>query len=303
MRVYPSLKTIAVALAIALTSLPSVMAQNGAQVLKEKLLSIISDKNMQVGIAVIIDGKDTLVINDDRRYPMMSVFKFHQALAVVDYMERHDLPLSTHIYVDAADLKPDTYSPLRDRYPSGGEFTVAELLTYTLQLSDNNACDILFGYTGGVGATDAFVRALEYRNFAITATEADMHRDMRLCYDNWTFPSDSATLLEALVCGRILSDAGRQFIVETMIGCDTGKNRLLAPLQSEPIVVGHKTGTGDRNDHGRIIGCNDIGFVMLPNGHRYTIAVFVKDSAESESDTSRIIADISAAVYDYVKTL
>ena len=63
--------------------------------------------------------------------------------------------------------------------------------------------------------------------------------------------------------------------------------------------MGHKTGTGDRNAQGRIIGLNDVGFVVLPGGRRYTIAVLVRDSAESDEATARIIADVSEAVYRY----
>ena len=41
------------------------------------------------------------------------------------------------------------------------------------------------------------------------------------------------------------------------------------------------------------IGCNDIGFVLLPGGRSYSIAVFVKDSEENNRANSKIIADIS----------
>ncbi|MFR6429750.1 MAG: class A beta-lactamase, partial [Parabacteroides merdae] len=46
-------------------------------------------------------------------------------------------------------------------------------------------------------------------------------------------------------------------------------------------------------------GCNDIGFVLLPDGRTYSIAVFVKDSEESFAENSKIIADISRIVYEY----
>ena len=45
---------------------------------------------------------------------------------------------------------------------------------------------------------------------------------------------------------------------------------------------------------------NDVGFVYLPDGQSYTIAVFIKDSEESEAATARIIADISKTVYRHV---
>ena len=72
-----------------------------------------------------------------------------------------------------------------------------------------------------------------------------------------------------------------------------------SPLADKGVVIGHKTGTGDLNAKGQQIGCNDIGFVLLPDGRTYSIAVFVKDSEESFAENSKIIADISRIVYEY----
>jgi hypothetical protein len=77
------------------------------------------------------------------------------------------------------------------------------------------------------------------------------------------------------------------------------QDRLVAPLADKGVVIGHKTGTGDLNAKGQQIGCNDIGFVLLPDGRTYSIAVFVKDSEESFAENSKIIADISRIVYEY----
>ena len=65
-------------------------------------------------------------------------------------------------------------------------------------------------------------------------------------------------------------------------------------------VIGHKTGTSDLNSRQRWTGTNDIGFVRLPSGQRYVIAVFVKDSAEAPVTNARIIADISRTVFEHV---
>ena len=64
----------------------------------EKLLrEAIANKKAQVGIAVIINGEDTITLNNEVRYPMMSVFKFHQALSVIHYLEQNKLPLTTSL--------------------------------------------------------------------------------------------------------------------------------------------------------------------------------------------------------------
>ena len=231
----------------------------------------------------------------------MSVFKFHQALAVADYLDRNGLTPDTEIFIPEEELVPDTYSPLRKEFPEGEiSLSVSRLLEYSLQLSDNNACDILFEHTGGPAATDRYVRSLGLRNFAIAATEQQMHDDPQTCYENWSTPLEAAALLELLVTEQILTPTLREMIRQNLINCKTGADRLPKPLSGTGAVIGHNTGTSDRDERGIFAGTNDLGFVILPDGTRYTIAVFIKDSAENPETNARIIADISETVYRYV---
>lgn len=278
----------------------SLYAQNSSS-LSTQLQEAIKGKKAEVGIAVIIDQKDTVTVNNQVHYPLMSVFKYHQALAVADHLDRQNLPLETQLSISKEDLKPNTYSPLRDKHPNGGfDMSIAELLKYTLQQSDNNACDILFHYQGGTESVNKYIHSLGIHDCVITATEDEMHQDLSKCYQNWSTPLAAAELLETFLRKRLFANPYKMFIYQTMVECETGKDRLPAPLQNKGIIVGHKTGTGDRNSKGQQIALNDIGFVLLPNGHFYSIAVFVKDSEESSETNSRIIAEVSRIVYEYV---
>ena len=269
--------------------------------LETQLKEAIKDKKAEIGIAVIIDGKDTITVNNDIHYPLMSVFKFHQALAVADYITKQNQSLDTLLKIEKSDLQPDTYSPLRDKYPQGEiEMSIADLLRYTLQQSDNNACDILFNYQGGTDAVDKYIHSLSIQDCAIVGTESAMHEDLDLCYQNWSTPLAAAELLEIFRREPLFAKEYKDFIWQTMVECQTGQDRLVAPLLDKGVIVGHKTGTGDLNAKGQQIGCNDIGFVLLPDGRTYSIAVFVKDSEESFAENSKIIADISRIVYEYV---
>lgn len=267
--------------------------------LRRAIEAYLQDKQAQVGVALIVDGKDTLIVNDACRYPLMSVFKLHQAMAVAHYLRVRGLTLETPVSVRATELKPDTYSPLRDKYPQGGVMLpVSELLAYTLQLSDNNACDILFTHLCGVKETEHYVRSLRIGPFAIAANEDEMHRDLSRCYDNWSTPLAVARLLEMLFTHPVFADYAEEAFLRKMLSeCETGKDRLAAPLLHTGATIGHKTGTGDRNAKGQWIGVNDAGFVRLPDGRHYTLVVLVKDSEASLEETSRYIADISALVY------
>ena len=185
--------------------------------LSYRLKKVIKDKKAEIGIAVILDAQDTVTVNNDDRYPLMSVFKFHQALAVADYLDRNGLTPDTEIFIPEEELVPDTYSPLRKEFPEGEiSLSVSRLLEYSLQLSDNNACDILFEHTGGPAATDRYVRSLGLCNFAIAATEQQMHDDPQTCYENWSTPLEAAALLELLVTEQILTPTLREMILQNL---------------------------------------------------------------------------------------
>ena len=181
---------------ILLCLIPTLLFARQSQ-LKTLLEQAIKGKKAEIGIAVIIDGKDTVTVNNDIQYPLMSVFKFHQAVALADYMDKKRLPLGTLLPIKKSDLKPNTYSPLRDQFPQGGfEMSIADLLKYTLQQSDNNACDILFNYQGGPDSVNRYIQSLGIRDCEITHTENDMHEDLDLCCSNWSTPLAAAKLLE-----------------------------------------------------------------------------------------------------------
>lgn len=279
---------------------PSAPARSAAG-LQQELEAFVADKPASIGIAVIINGNRIITVNNGRRYPLMSVFKFHQALAVANRLRELRLPLDTKLWITARDLAPDTWSPLRDARPGGNfSISIADLLRATLQQSDNNACDILFERLCSVADTEAYIHGLESRDCAIRVTEAEMHADPANCRKNWTTPLAAARLLETFLTRDILPAASRAFIKDTMTGCVTGQDRLAAPLDGTGAIFGHKTGTGDREADGRLMACNDLGFVLLPDGRRYVIAVFISDSRATDAATARMLADISALVYRHV---
>lgn len=129
-----------------------------------------------------------------------------------------------------------------------------------------------------------------------------MHEDIS-SYLNWSSPLAAVRLLEVFLHRSLFEKTYKDFIYQTMVECKTGTDRLSAPLIGKDTTIGHKTGTGDRNSKGQLIAINDIGFVLLPNGRIYSIAVFVKDSEDSSQVCSEIIAEILRIVFEYVSGL
>lgn len=267
--------------------------------LRKRLHAYVDTLDATVGVAVITAEDDSLTVNNDIRYPMMSVFKFHQALAQSDYMAGKHLPLETRIRIKPEDLQlKGTWSPLRDKYPNGDvELTIADLMTYTLRQSDNLACDILFDRFMPPKAVDAFIKKQGIDDVSIQYNETAMSIDHDLCYGNWSTPYSAALLVDRFIDKKIVGDPYFTFIRDLMLGCATGTSRLAQPFKGQARQLGHKTGSGYVNEKGEIVACNDIGFILSANGDkRYVIAVFVRESGLPEKATEKIIATISGMV-------
>ena len=273
--------------------------------LQERLASYIQNKDARIGIAVIINGKDTVSVNGTREVPMMSVFKFPQSLAVADFCLKNNIELSDSIAIKGDEIKENTWSPMRERYGVRElKLPLTELLDYTLQQSDNNACDILFRFIGGTSVADSLMKSLGYEDILISHTEDEMHRDPYLCYLNRSTPIAMARLFDLFYRQDMRRESPvHEFIAASMMSCQTGLDRLPAPLILTDAKIGHKTGTGDINSQGRIMAVNDAGYIFLSDKTGYAIAVFVADSAYDMAETSKIIADISDIVFSSLNNI
>lgn len=266
--------------------------------LESQIKSIIKNKKATVGVAVLFDGKDLVAVNNDNQYPMQSVFKLPLAMAVLDYMEKNNLSMNAEVTIKKSDLMENTHSPLRDKYPEGNiTLPISELLKYSVSQSDNNACDILFDYVGGPTAVDKYMKGIGMANIAITCTERAMHAEPDRQYNNWITPTTAVMMIEKVREKDFYSPTAKEFLEKTLIETTTGPKKIKGYLP-EDIIVGHKTGTSGRNAAGLKGADNDIGFVLLPDGSGYSIAILIKDSMEDDKTNENMIARISRVVFE-----
>ncbi len=267
--------------------------------LENRINSIISGKRASIGVAVTgIEDDFLLSINGKKNFPMMSVYKFHIALAVLNKVDGGSLKLEEKILLKKKDLHPGTWSPLRDKYPNGGvSIPLSEIIEYTITQSDNNGCDILISLAGGTEAVKRFIETKGIKDFDIKATEKQCHESWNVQYSNWSTPVSAAALLKKFYDRKTVSSSSTEYLMNVMIRTSTGDKRIkgLIPPSAD---VAHKTGTSGRRN-GITPGTNDIGIVTLPNGKHFAIAVFVSDSRENNAVNERIIAEITKAVWDY----
>ena len=269
--------------------------------LKRQLEEIVGDRQGKFGVAVIFDGKDTVTFNNSSDYPMMSMFKLHEAIAVCHALDVRRAGLDEEIEVRRGELDPDTWSPMLKEYTEDSfNVTVGKLIDYILVDSDNNASNLLFDRVISTLETDRYIRSvLPQDDFRIVYRESDMKADISRSYDNRTSPLSYACLVDRLFTESVVSDVKQDFIRQAMGRCNTGMARIAAGLP-EGVSFAHRTGSGYINSRGEVIAVNDGGYVLLPSGKGYSIAVLVKDFGGDQEEAEKIIAQISKAVYEFI---
>lgn len=273
--------------------------------LQKSLHEFVADKDADIGVAVIINGTDTVEVNGNKPYPMLSVYKFPIALALADFYRLDSLTFEHPMNILPEDLHPDTYSPMTEKILASSlmssdtlRLPTRELLRYMLQMSDNNASDIVLKASGGPYSVSAHLEKHGIEGVHVKSSEDEMHTDNSLCYENSATPLALAALMDKF--DREFQDSLSIEIKQMMETCATGTERLAKPLIGGKEVIGHKTGTGFTLPDGRLMAVNDAGYVHLQDGRRYAIAVFVGNSGYDISGTEALIAEISKLVHEAI---
>ena len=269
-------------------------------VLQKKINQIVASKRATVGVGIMdFENEDTLTLNGKEHFPMQSVYKFHLALAILNLVDQRKLSLNQDIFVSKADMIPNLYSPIREKYPEGNvNLPLSEIIKYTVSQSDNVGCDRLFKLMGGTEKANKYIHKIGVKDVAILDPEARIQTDWSLQYKNYSTPFAAVQLLKKFHKENILSKNSQDFLYKIMVETTTGPTKIRGLLPREAIIA-HKTGFSGKNKEGLTGATNDIGVVTLPNGKQFAIAVFVSDSMEDEKTNDKMIAEIALAAWDY----
>lgn len=277
----------------------SAFASAQKSTLEQKINSITKGKQATVGVSVLgFENNFKYSQNGDKKLPMMSVFKFHMACAALDLVDKGRLSLDQKVFIKKSELY-NTWSPFKKQYPEGNiEITLSEVIDYTVALSDNNLCDILIDLIGGTQTVQKFMNSKGVKDFQIKHSERGMALNgWNSLYENYTSTNSTVQLLKKFYDGKLLSKKSTDYLMNIMLGTQTGTNKLVEQLP-KGTPAAHKTGSSSIKDNILTIAENDMGIITLPNGKHYAIAVYVSNSKESEAENCKIISNISKAVWD-----
>lgn len=289
---------------IILLALLPILGVSGSLSAQSKVQSSIASmaKNISGNLGVYAEVLETgqkNVYNDDKRFPMQSVYKFPIAMAVLHAVDQNKLKLSQRIPITSREYIPSNgYSPIRDKYPHGATITVSDLIKWSVSESDGSASDALLKALGGIAVANGYVQQLGIRDMRIAVTEKVQVANDEIQYQNYATPAAVGYLLKLFYIGQKLTDHSRSLLLGDMIRSPTGLHRLRG-LLPHGTVVAHKTGTAGTMMNGLTRATNDAGIITLPNGKHLVIVVFLSDSYATQAQRELVIARIGKMLFDF----
>jgi beta-lactamase class A len=239
---------------------------------EQQLSSLLADKSADVGVAALdLNTGESISIKGNTPFPMASTVKLTIAA----------------LYMSQVDHGQKTLDDTINGQP------VRKLMARMLIYSDNHAADILFGDVGGPHAVEAFLQDHGIHGVHVDRNIADLLASKRDLFDrrDSSTPIAMVDLLKRIYKGDLIKPESRNYILDLMAKCQTGKNRMkwLLPAGTP---VEHKTGTLNGL-------ADDVGFITMPDGHRIAVAIFTRGG----SNRPQTIAEAARAIYDGFKSL
>jgi beta-lactamase class A len=165
--------------------------------------------------------------------------------------------------------------------PVGTQFTVLEVVTKMITISDNTATNMLIAKLGGIEALNE-----RFRSWGLTTTVI-RNKLPDLEGTNTTSPKELGNLLGMVNQGNLVSMQSRDRLLDIMR--HTERDTLLPSGLGAGATVAHKTG-----DIGTMLA--DAGLVYMPNGKRYIATVMIQ-RPNNDSRAEKLISSISRITY------
>ncbi len=238
--------------------------------LEQQIAGLVANKSADVGIAALdLTSGESISVKGNTPFPMASTVKVAVAalyLAQVDHGRRS---------------LDDTINGVSAR----------NLMKRMLIHSDNRATDILLKDLGGPRALHDWLQDNGISGLRVDRTIAQLLSDKRDLWDHRdsSTPTAMVELLKRIYKAELIKPESRNYLLDLMAQCETGKNRMKALLPGVP--VEHKTGTLNGLT-------DDVGFITMPDGHRIAVAIFARGGA----NRPRTIAEAARAIYDGFKS-
>jgi beta-lactamase class A len=206
---------------------------------------------------------------------------------VLARVDRGEERLDRRVVFAAGDLVP--YSPITEKHVGASGMTMAEICEAAVTLSDNTAGNLMLASFGGPAGLTAFMRTLGDTVTRLDRTEPTLNEALAGDPRDTTSPAALVATLNRLTVGDALSAGLRTQLIDWLVACQTGGQRLRAGF-GPTWRVGDKTGTGSNGS------ANDIAIAWPPGRAPVLTAVYFTESKISDEARSAVIADVARIV-------
>jgi beta-lactamase class A len=278
--------------------LPTLIRSREAEtLLEQRLISICERAQGVVSVAVIhVETGRIASINGYAPLPLYSVFKLPVAITVLKDVETNRLKIDQLVHVTPDEIVPGTPENTA-LYRNPVDYTVAQLIEFSISRSDNTSTDKLLQLVGGPARVTEQMRAFGLNSLDIHSNVMGYARNRQAV--NTGSAEDIANLLTQLQQGKILRPAESQLLIGYMRGTVTGLRRLRGDLPAGTVVA-DKTGSGERDDQTKAVkATNDVGLITLPNGKgTLAMAVLLTNSPLAGTAQEKLVAELAREAYN-----
>jgi len=264
--------------------------------LQAEVASLANANLGRIGVAAmdLATGR-TISVLGDQPFPMASTSKIAIAATFLEGVDQGRYKL-TDLYPMMVPVPSAKFSSAEAPVRAGAMVSGQRLIELALTRSDNQATDGLLAAVGGTQAVNRWLARSGLTGIRIDRTIATLVRDdgaidpaKNVDVRDSTTPHAMVALLSGLYQGRWLSASSRQFLLDTMGNCVTGKRRIPSLLPADARVA-HKTGTLNNT-------ASDVGILETPDGRAIAVAIYVTGQGGKPKRDERI-AWIARSVYN-----
>lgn len=256
--------------------------------LKNAIEKIISENKGNVGVVIKnITTNEIIKFNEQRVFPSASTIKLVVMTEILRQVKEGEHSLDEIIEI-TKEIKTGGDGILKE-LNNGNKYTLKEILTLMIILSDNTAANILINMAG-MENVNKMATSLGMNNTKLQRRMMDSAA-ARAGKENLTCAEDMSTFLQLLYNKKILNEQYSNIMIDILKRQQVG-GRITLYLPDD-VIIAHKTGDLDKLEH-------DVGIVYLDNCN-YIICVLTNET-ETNKDGREIIGKISKVVYDaYIK--
>jgi beta-lactamase class A len=241
-----------------------------------------NNPKLQPGVFIVdLDTGTYIDINSQSPLPAASTIKVPILVALFKEVDEGKIRLDESLTLQSEMIA--TGSGNLQYQKLGTKFTVLELATKMITISDNTATNMLIAGLGGTEALNQRFRAWGLTTTVLRNALPDLEGT------NTASPQELAALMAMINQGQLVSLPSRDRILSIMQSNEI--NSLLPQGLGSGAIIAHKTG-----NIGALLA--DVGLVNMPSGKSYIISVMVQRPF-NDASAQELIRKISQTAYQY----